>query len=285
MRQAAPAAALVVAEAEFLLRVQIVALDPPAQLAEADPLGEGHVRGEVGEPEFGRRRRSLGPCDRSQGSGRGSRRWSSAKVTWRAARPAWRRRSWGGRPRPDQGLGGDRCHAVGPDGGMGRLADAVLLAELAAVLPCHADRMPALLGQTRVGEDPGLDAALGLERRRHLAPNGREQGLVRPRRLGDAGRRRPVRRTDPRRQRLAATLEPTLASVAHGQPRSAIPRKQLGEKSSDIVRVYDTVGLGGRSTVLQRWRLDVEAKAWRLVSACAIGGPAMAASGRAPNRA
>ena len=46
----------------------------------------------------------------------------------------------------------------------------VLLAELAAILAGHADRMLALLGKAGVVDDPGADRSLLLERRQHLAP-------------------------------------------------------------------------------------------------------------------
>lgn len=39
----------------------------------------------------------------------------------------------------------------------------VLLVELAAVLPCDADGMPALLGEASVVDDPGLDRPVLLD--------------------------------------------------------------------------------------------------------------------------
>src|SRR6202171_2647378 len=54
MVEAAPAAALVMPKAEFLLEFLVIALDPPAQLGQIDQSLEGDVVGKVGEPIFGR---------------------------------------------------------------------------------------------------------------------------------------------------------------------------------------------------------------------------------------
>src|SRR6202049_5036648 len=54
MVEAAPAAALVMPKAEFLLEFLVIALDPPAQLGQIDQSLEGEVVGKVGEPIFGR---------------------------------------------------------------------------------------------------------------------------------------------------------------------------------------------------------------------------------------
>ncbi len=54
MVEAAPAAALVMAKAEFLLEFLVIALDPPAQLGEIDQAFERGVIREVGEPVLGR---------------------------------------------------------------------------------------------------------------------------------------------------------------------------------------------------------------------------------------
>src|SRR5713226_3574962 len=54
MVEAAPAAALVMPKAEFLLEFLVIALDPPAQLGQINQSLEGDVVGKVGEPIFGR---------------------------------------------------------------------------------------------------------------------------------------------------------------------------------------------------------------------------------------
>src|SRR6266849_1979083 len=63
MMEARPAAALIVAEADFLLEVVIIALDAPAQLGDVDKAAERHVTVDGCEPEFGGRVLALGPFD------------------------------------------------------------------------------------------------------------------------------------------------------------------------------------------------------------------------------
>ena len=61
----------------------------------------------------------------------------------------------------------------------------VLLAELAAVLPRHANRVPPLLGKARVVDDPRLDRPMALDRRQHHLAYFGQDSLVRPSRLAD----------------------------------------------------------------------------------------------------
>src|SRR5262249_59135448 len=63
MVKAPPAAALIMAEADFLLEVVIIALDAPAQLGEIDEAAERHVRVDGCEPIFGGFGLALGPLD------------------------------------------------------------------------------------------------------------------------------------------------------------------------------------------------------------------------------
>src|SRR5882672_11742414 len=63
MVEAAPAAALIVAEADFLLEVLIVALDAPAQLGEINEGTERHFPVDGCEPELGGLGLALGPFD------------------------------------------------------------------------------------------------------------------------------------------------------------------------------------------------------------------------------
>jgi hypothetical protein len=53
MMEAAPAAALIMPKADFLLEVLIVALDAPAQLGEIDEAAERHFPVDGCEPELG----------------------------------------------------------------------------------------------------------------------------------------------------------------------------------------------------------------------------------------
>ena len=67
----------------------------------------------------------------------------------------------------------------------------VLLAELAAILPRHPDRVLPLLGKAGVVDDPGLDRPVPLDRRQHHLAHLGQHLLVRP--------------ACPRRQNAAAT--------------------------------------------------------------------------------
>ncbi len=61
--KAAPAAALKVAEPDLLLELLIITLDPPARLGGVHQVLERGVRGQVGEPVFGRFRLTARPFD------------------------------------------------------------------------------------------------------------------------------------------------------------------------------------------------------------------------------
>ena len=53
MMEAAPAASLIVSQAQFLFQLLIIALDPPAQFGQIDQAIEGDVRRDGGQPVFG----------------------------------------------------------------------------------------------------------------------------------------------------------------------------------------------------------------------------------------
>jgi hypothetical protein len=61
----------------------------------------------------------------------------------------------------------------------------LLLAQLAAILAGHANRVRALLGKARVVDDPGSAQAVSLEGRQYLLTHGGEHGCVAPRCCGD----------------------------------------------------------------------------------------------------
>jgi hypothetical protein len=66
MMEAAPAAALIMPEADFLLEVVIIALDAPTQLGEVDEAAERHFAVDGCEPELGGRSLALGPFDQQR---------------------------------------------------------------------------------------------------------------------------------------------------------------------------------------------------------------------------
>src|SRR5215831_10129730 len=63
MMESSPAAALIMAEADFLLEVAVIVLDTPAHLGEIDKLAQRHVLVDGCEPVFGRLGLTLGPLD------------------------------------------------------------------------------------------------------------------------------------------------------------------------------------------------------------------------------
>ena len=88
------------------------------------------------------------------------------------------------------------------------------LAELAAVLRRHANRVPPLLGKTRVVDDPRIDRPMALDcRQHHLAY------LLS--RLTKAPRRRNAVATDAAPQRLPEPSPPP--SAPHSSARTASP--------------------------------------------------------------
>jgi hypothetical protein len=60
----------------------------------------------------------------------------------------------------------------------------VLLAQLAAVLPGHADRVPTLLGEGGVVDDPIAHWAVPLDRRQHPLAHRGKHGRIVPSRIG-----------------------------------------------------------------------------------------------------
>src|ERR1700756_194119 len=61
----------------------------------------------------------------------------------------------------------------------------VLLAQLAAILPCNPDRMPSLLGKARIIDDPSFDRPVAFDVRQHHLPDFGQNLLVRPVALTD----------------------------------------------------------------------------------------------------
>src|SRR5205814_17431 len=59
----------------------------------------------------------------------------------------------------------------------------ILLPELTAILPGHPDRVPPLLGKTRVVDDPGFDRPATLDHRQHELAHLIEHGRIGPRRI------------------------------------------------------------------------------------------------------
>jgi hypothetical protein len=75
----------------------------------------------------------------------------------------------------------------------------VLLAQLAAILPRHADRMAAFLREPSVINDPRLDRAVRLNGRQRDLPHFAQHGLIGPGSLGHEMQQRLMLRRGSRR--------------------------------------------------------------------------------------
>jgi hypothetical protein len=105
-----------------------------------------------------------------------------------------------------------------------------LLAELAAVLVRHADRVRPALGKARVVDDPGLDRPVPLHRRQHEIAHLAEHLRVGPFALGEkvglmlgAGRIGCRRRRDRLRALPLAIQEQPRAVIAHRRHPGRVP--------------------------------------------------------------
>src|SRR5512143_245779 len=99
--EAPPAAALVVSEPEFLLEFLVVALDAPTQLRKIDQALRTRKRAKRDEYPSAEPSRHLTSAHASCG------RPSASALTEVGGGSRSRRINLGGRPRPDQALGGD----------------------------------------------------------------------------------------------------------------------------------------------------------------------------------
>src|SRR5689334_1011453 len=102
----------------------------------------------------------------------------------------------------------------------------VLLAELSAILPRDADRVLALLGKTRVVDDPRRNGAVHLNIRDRLCTNALHYGLVRPISLADKMQQRLVLCCRSRRRR----------QCCYGLDALALRRQQQARAIADHCR-------------------------------------------------
>src|SRR5215213_3399574 len=102
----------------------------------------------------------------------------------------------------------------------------VPLAELAAVLTRHPNRMAAFLRKPGVVDDPGLDRAAAFDDRQGQLLYPAENPLVRPRCVGDKMQQRLVLGRDPRRRRYRRDRLDALA-LARQQQAPAIIMQRL----------------------------------------------------------
>src|SRR3954470_17421800 len=104
----------------------------------------------------------------------------------------------------------------------GRELAVVLLAELAAILARHPDRVPALLGEAGIVDDPGLDGPSTLEGGQDQVAHLGEHGRIRPRRLTNEMQERLVLGGNPGRGRDRSYRLDALARGRHKQTRAVV---------------------------------------------------------------
>ena len=128
----------------------------------------------------------------------------------------------------------------------------VLLAELAAILPGHPDRVPPLLGKARVVDDPGRDRPAALDRRQHQLAYFGQHRRVRPRRVADKMKQRLMLRGNLCRCRHRRHRLDALAFNRHQQPQTVIMHRLLsiGMTQHDTERL--DIGRKTRFTPLTR---------------------------------
>ena len=101
----------------------------------------------------------------------------------------------------------------------------VLLAQLAAILPRHPDRVLALLRKAGVVDDPSLDRASPLDRRQHQLAHLGQHPLVRPGSLADKMQQRLMLRRRSGRCRHRRHRLDALALARHHQPAAVVAQR------------------------------------------------------------
>ena len=101
----------------------------------------------------------------------------------------------------------------------------VLLAELAAILARHSDRMSSFLGKAGVVDDPSLDRPVRLDGGQRHRPNLGQHRLVRPAALSDKMQKRLVLRRRPLRRRSRRERLHALALAGQQKPSAIITQR------------------------------------------------------------
>jgi hypothetical protein len=101
----------------------------------------------------------------------------------------------------------------------------VLLAQLAAILPCNTDRMPPFLGKARIIDDPSFDRPVAFDVRKHHLPNFGQNLLVRPVTLTDKMQQRLMLGCCALRRRHRRHGLDALAMARHHQTGAVIAKR------------------------------------------------------------
>ena len=135
----------------------------------------------------------------------------------------------------------------------------VLLAELTAILPRHADRMPSLLGKARVVDDPGRDRAVPLNLRQHHLAHLGQYPLVQPTAQADKMQQRLMLGRHPRRSRHRRQRFDALAFARHHQAHAIVPQWTLSISVADYTHKPLDIRVKPRSTVISQVHLSPHA--------------------------
>ena len=135
----------------------------------------------------------------------------------------------------------------------------VLLAELTAILPRNAHRMPPLLGKARVVDDPCRDRAVPLDlRQNHLAHLG-QHPLVRPPACAHEMQQRLMLGRHPRRSRDRRHRLHAFPFARHHQARAIIPQRTFPIPVADYAHKPLDISIEPRSAVISQAHLSPRA--------------------------
>ena len=135
----------------------------------------------------------------------------------------------------------------------------VLLAELTAILPRHADRMPPLLGKARVVNDPRRNRAVPLDLRQHHLAHLGQYPLVGPTAQTDEMQQRLMLGRHPRRRRHRRQRFHALAFTRHHQAHAIVSQWTRSILVADYTHKPLDIIVKPRSTVISQVHLSPHA--------------------------
>ena len=134
----------------------------------------------------------------------------------------------------------------------------VPLAQLAAILPRHADRVLPLLGKARVVDNPRHDRAVALDLRHNQLAHFGQYFLIRPSRDTDEMQQRLVLRRRPPRRRLRRHRLNALALARQHQPRAIIAQRSAPIGVTNHPRQFLNVSTKPQSTRPHRFEIHAD---------------------------
>ena len=121
-----------------------------------------------------------------------------------------------------QPVGDGQAALMGGHGQTYRHLAVVLLAQLAAILPGHTNRVAALLRKAGVVDDPGLDRFVARDRRQHALAHTAQHRLIRPGCLRHKMQQRLVLRRGSLRRSHRRKWFNALAALGGQQPDAVV---------------------------------------------------------------